>query len=518
MGIGLLDDLWGNRRLILGAFVLAMPVLVPHLVWVSHQGSPEPVTAYLLLLVALAAAATVLCCLALASRRAYVLVCLPLAVAVMIQQHLHRHWGGGHLDARVEAYFESPRAETREYLESHLDLVDAAFLVAIVLYLVMLVRWAMRGPEAGARIRVLAASALLLGVAAVSSSTRLERMLRHFPPYAMAEEVSDARGRYGQLAGRNDYLRRHPMAAAECRSRYDKIVIVLGESAISDHMSIFGYAKPTTPFADRSRPHAFDALAPSNQTRYSLGMMLTRAVAGSFEEFFEMHSLVGELGRCGFHTLWISNQGRRGKFDSFSTSLANEAHEQIFLNDWSWHDVNFDEKVVLELEELGSFERRGQATFVHLIGSHTRYAERVPPGFSEEDGTDIVSQYDETIRYTDHVLSELHRRFQGGSVLFVYVSDHGQMVSEERFGSGSMPGYKEEFRTPLLIWTDDEESISSLRKAIGGGRLHLESFDDVMRYLIGLTPDLRVSTRDAVSILKADYVRNYSDLDSMADD
>src|SRR4029453_15754046 len=101
-----------------------------------------------------------------------------------------------------------------------------------------------------------------------------------------------------------------------------RIVVVLGESAVTDHMSVYGYPKATTPFADRSHPFAFDALSPSTQTRYSLAMMLTAARPGQFDPFFKSHSLVGQLRSCGMHTLWISNQGRRGEADSFSTSLA----------------------------------------------------------------------------------------------------------------------------------------------------------------------------------------------------
>jgi len=126
-----------------------------------------------------------------------------------------------------------------------------------------------------------------------------------------------------------------------------------------------------------------------------------------------------------------------------------------------------------------------------------------------------VTDYDNSILYTDQLLSELHEAFSGGSLLFIYASDHGQIVTEEKFGSGFLPGFQEEFRTPMLIWSDDHEAVGKVRSALGGARLNLESFDDVVRYLVGLVPEPRISTSGQVTVLRPDYVRNYAELESI---
>lgn len=123
-----------------------------------------------------------------------------------------------------------------------------------------------------------------------------------------------------------------------------------------------------------------------------------------------------------------------------------------------------------------------------------------------------LAQYDNSILYTDHVLSELHRRFAGGRLLFIYVSDHGQIVSEDHYGSGFLPGYQDEFRTPLLIWTDDAKSIATIHGDLGGSRLNMESFDEMVRFLLGGTPEPRLSTSSTVSVLVPENVRHYKDL------
>jgi glucan phosphoethanolaminetransferase (alkaline phosphatase superfamily) len=340
---------------------------------------------------------------------------------------------------------------------------------------------------------------------------------RKSPMLMIAGKAAEARFRYQQLARRADALARAPVPLRSCKLRYDRVVIVLGESAVTDHMSVFGYPRPTTPFAQASKAHAFEALSPANQTRYALAMMLTAATPDNFDVFFHSHSLISLLRSCGMHTLWVSNQGRRGRYDSFSSSIALEADESIFLNEWSWTNVTYDGQIVNELHKRHVADGRRQATFVHLIGSHVKYRERYPPGFGFPKVAGLIDEYDNSLLYTDYVLSQLVGMLYDRSTLVVYVSDHGQMVSEDKFGSGFLPGYREEFRTPLLIWTADSVSIARVKDELGGATLNLESFDNLISYLVGISPSPQLSTRDIVAVLSPSHLRQYHDLPSIRD-
>ena len=445
-------------------------------------------------------------------RNFFFLLCLLLVPANLIHLHLDHHWGDKQLDARLEAAFESPPREALEYLQAHLDAVDAAIIVFSVASLVALVMVVLR--VRGLRLPALQKVAVLamIGWLIVLVAFRLDLKLHEFPPYRLGAQIVHVKDRYELLKGRRDFLAQHPLPASNCTAKYDKVVIVLGESALSDHMSVFGYGKPTTPFAVRSKPHAFDALAPSNQTRYSLGMMLSDASPGNFPVFYRQHSLVGQLRACGYRTLWISNQGRLGMYDSFTTSMAQEAHEQIFLNEWSWTDTKYDEQIVEELASRAVYKRHNQVTFIHLIGSHTRYGERYPQGFGFADARGTVAEYDNSLLYTDHILSELYRKFEDPSLLFIYVSDHGQFVSEKTFGSGFLPGYREEYRVPLLIWTQDAAAIGQIRSEVGDLKLNTDSLDNVVQFLLGQAQSPGVSTSRTVSVLSPDHVLLYDDL------
>jgi glucan phosphoethanolaminetransferase (alkaline phosphatase superfamily) len=504
------SDLESRARPLRLLAILAALVLLPFLV------SATSLPAFLKRMAGLFVILGLLVLAGIASRVLFLVLVLLLAVSAMLHQHVSRHWGGGQFDARAEAYFESSPDEVRQYLDVHVDKTDLAFLLAGAIFFVLLLRacWSMqKWPVAS---RLTAATLLAAGICGLAALVPTKQ-LRSFPTFEPIWRVAAAKQRYDQLALRAGNLGRQPLASQECRLRYDKLVVVIGESAISDRMSVFGYARPTTPFALSSNPYAFDALAPANQTRYSLAMMFTSAAPGSFAPFFTSHSLVGEVRACGFHTAWVSNQGRRGEWDSFATSLANEADEQIFLSTWDWSRKNvLDGSLVEEVVRRGFGNRERQATFLHLIGSHTKYGERYPAGFGFKGADTIGEQYDNSILYTDHVLSELYRLFAGGRLLFVYLSDHGQMVSETKFGSGYLPGYQEEYRTPLLVWTNDRPAIDAVRAELGGRRLNLESLDNLLRYLLGMSASPQISTSTRVSVLTPEIVRDYHDLDTLA--
>jgi hypothetical protein len=112
------------------------------------------------------------------------------------------------------------------------------------------------------------------------------------------------------------------------------------------------------------------------------------------------------------------------------------------------------------------------------------------------------------------VLQQLRARFGAKDVLLVYAADHGEVVANRGFGHGFSPGFQEEYRVPLLIWTDDTASVGRLRDAVGGARLNLESFDDVMLYLAGATESPSVSRSGVVTNLGPANRVNYHALQS----
>lgn len=111
---------------------------------------------------------------------------------------------------------------------------------------------------------------------------------------------------------------------------------------------------------------------------------------------------------------------------------------------------------------------------LHMMGSHgPRYYRRYPPEFRvftpTADTSDIqnrpreevVNAYDNTILYTDHVLSEaidLLRQYPNYEAGLVYISDHGESLGENGMYLHSAPyeiAPPEQLLVPLILWMSE---------------------------------------------------------------
>lgn len=205
------------------------------------------------------------------------------------------------------------------------------------------------------------------------------------------------------------------------------IVIVIGESAAVSRFGVYGYQRNTTPFLSRIQNEVDlfrSVYAPHPNTLYSLRKVLTLA-HGNNQALAETHGSVVHLFRqAGFKTFWISTQGIQDKYrSSLLVRVADAADQTFFLKTWS-----YDENVIPYFKNVLRDPAPMKAVFIHLIGSHSPYYKRYPASFQIWKGTE--GEYDNSIRYTDFVLSRLMNqlRHHPEASLFLYFSDHGEEV------------------------------------------------------------------------------------------
>jgi heptose-I-phosphate ethanolaminephosphotransferase len=301
-----------------------------------------------------------------------------------------------------------------------------------------------------------------------------------------------------------------------CSHDFDNIVIILGESASSDHNPLYGYSDNGQSLLKDQGFVVFKAISPANQTRVSIPLMLTDTDIRDFSQFYKNPSIVTDLRECGYQTYWISNQSRNSQHDDNTTSIANEANMTIFLEDspppLESDDPNhhFDGELV---EHIAQFSKgHKQAFFVHLAGSHIAYSSRYPETFAPRSG-DKRKDYDSTIRYTDTVLRGLFDQFDKGSLLFMYASDHAEVFFDEESGHGFFPAYKDEYRIPLLIWSSDKELLTTLEIETGNRWVNTESFDNIIRRFIGRQEGTK-ATSYSRTVLTASFKKT-SDYDAL---
>jgi len=250
-------------------------------------------------------------------------------------------------------------------------------------------------------------------------------------------------------------------------------VLIIGESVRRDHMSLYGYDRQTTPRLDALSRLIFftNAISPATQTQSSLRAVLSPADSKNMDIFYKTRSIVSLANEAGYDTYWISNQGRYGKHDTEVTTIALEARHQVFLNTET-DTKSLDERLIHPVKRCLSDLRKGKFVVVHMLGSHANYEERYPPRFRLfagslkvfDRGKDVskkISQYDNSIAYSDFVISEIIRSVKDlhRTACVIYVSDHGECLDDDhdgRFGHGFEMPHRSEVEVPLVFWCSEK--------------------------------------------------------------
>ncbi len=247
---------------------------------------------------------------------------------------------------------------------------------------------------------------------------------------------------------------------------YDKIILIIGESANRDNFSLYGYPLKTTPFFDKMSEDTtaifnyYDhVISPANFTRDALRMTLTYANPFDFTPFSEQKNLLNLAKDAGYSTYWISNQGRFGMYNSIMNIIAQNADTCIFTSTGKTH---IDDLIVVpEIMNVLKTDEK-QFIIVHLQGSHWVYDNK----FDETDTKALGLEgeyidYDKSIHHTDRVIEQIYRLIKpyDENILIYYYSDHGEVINT---GHGIINEYKIQYRIPLVViqnkpfWNMDE--------------------------------------------------------------
>lgn len=255
------------------------------------------------------------------------------------------------------------------------------------------------------------------------------------------------------------------------------VVIVLGESMRRGNLSLYGYDKTTTPHLDALRKQLLifnEAVAAANQTVPSVTMMLTTATVLDPNRFLQQPSIIAAAKEAGYHTFWLSNQGRVGTFESKISLVAHDADTLVYTNTEFYGSV-LDQRLLHPLEVALRDEYPFKLIVIHLQGSHQDYEKRYPVSFDffkadqyhrssdtaamSAQENSVMAEYDNSIRYTDSILGNILTQLskEAGSIL-LFASDHGERFYENGVmsaGHGYSQPTKTEFQVPFFIWCKD---------------------------------------------------------------
>lgn len=245
------------------------------------------------------------------------------------------------------------------------------------------------------------------------------------------------------------------------RSRHlaNDVILVIGESASRDNLSVYGYPLATSPQMDRRADSLFvftNVISSSAYTLQSIENMMTfRPDNAAGSQWHEFPRVIDLFNQAGYRTYWLSNQERTGWWASSLGALSSTAKTVRYIgmeyqDDAMLANTTLDELLLPPARDAMADSAANRMIVLHLMGSHWTYSERFPAERAKFDADSvlqklkapwlnrekagIVADYANSIAYTDSIWGELAGMIEHRTEpsLLIYLSDHGENVFDDR--------------------------------------------------------------------------------------
>ncbi|MDL2226581.1 phosphoethanolamine--lipid A transferase [Deltaproteobacteria bacterium OttesenSCG-928-M10] len=251
-------------------------------------------------------------------------------------------------------------------------------------------------------------------------------------------------------------------------------VLVVGETARAMNFSLNGYERLTNPLLSGQDVISFqDVKSSGTATAFSLPAMFSSLPRKDFKvadaPFRE--NLIDLIQKAGYDVLWKENDFGCKKVCSRVPTV-----DMVKLNNPGYCDGSYcyDGVLIDDLDEYLKTLTKDTFIVLHAMGSHgPTYYKRYPDEFKKFQPTcdtseiqncskeAIVNTYDNTIAYTDFVLSEtidILKRFPQFETGLLYLSDHGESLGESNIYLHGLPysiAPDEQVKVPMILWMSE---------------------------------------------------------------
>lgn len=242
---------------------------------------------------------------------------------------------------------------------------------------------------------------------------------------------------------------------------HPNIILIIGESFDKYHSSLYGYDKDTNPLlSDRMSDSTMVLFqhveSPAPITPLSIRVMLSLADRYDDELWFENPVLPTALAKCGYRTMWLSNQSGVFMFDSCVNAFAQQCDSVDFVSSRYEIEGIYDDVLLNPFKDYisGIMDTGHNFCVVHLMGSHFSYDLRYPSNYEIFTASDYADRpeyqrptfalYDNSILYNDFIVDSLMAIADKIDAAVIYVPDHGQDFFKTRGSAlhGSMTDKK----------------------------------------------------------------------------
>ncbi|UXY17218.1 phosphoethanolamine--lipid A transferase [Chitiniphilus purpureus] len=306
------------------------------------------------------------------------------------------------------------------------------------------------------------------------------------------------------------------------RRRKAVTVIVIGETARADHFGLNGYARDTTPRLARQAGliNFTNMWSCGTETAVSLPCMFSNLGRDGFsqEQAQAQGNLLDVLRQAGLAVRWRDNQS--GCKGVCARVPSEEVRDSRIAGVCPQSGDCFDAVLLAGLDQRIDTLDRSTVIVLHMMGSHgPAYFSRAPQAFKlfqpecrsvqldRCSRQQIVNGYDNSLRYTDHVLSSLIDllRSKAGQVdtAMIYLSDHGESLGEGNLylhGTPYVFAPDAQKHVPALMWFSDgfERSFGIDHACLVARRHAAYSQDNLFHSVLGL---LQVQVKEYRSAL-----------------
>lgn len=283
-------------------------------------------------------------------------------------------------------------------------------------------------------------------------------------------------------------------------------IMVVGETARAANFSLQGYNKQTNQYTPKLGVKYFsDVSSCGTATAISVPCMFSRLDRNHYDSRIaqSQENALDIIQRSGVEVTWIDNNSSCKGVCARVNSQTVEPAKSNPLCDGRYC---FDEVLVEELAaKFAKSSAKHQLIVLHMIGSHgptyyRRYPEKDSKFLPDCPRSDIqncsteqlTNTYDNTIAYTDLVLSKLIKLLQNSPAddkALLYVSDHGESLGEKGLYLHGFPyalAPKEQTHVPMLFWSN-KLANTRFNQCIEQLRNHAFSHDNIFDTLLGLT-------------------------------
>jgi len=255
------------------------------------------------------------------------------------------------------------------------------------------------------------------------------------------------------------------------------IVLIIGESYVKSHSSLYGYKYNTTPLlkklSDNDEIIIYDSvISPATNTNEAFTHIMTKLDSNNVLNWYESISIPELANAVCYDTYWISNQNEKGLYDNISSRFASLCMNKFFSDNTykAWDKKNYDEIILPYLSQVSKNNLSNKKfIIVHLMGQHFDFKTRHPESFNHftpnqyhhlpQNQRDLVSSYDNATLYNDYVVYNIISLFKDQESIIIYTSDHGLDLyssSHDYFGyakANSAESYQAATQIPFLIYT-----------------------------------------------------------------